>query len=186
MNFQGLAWAKTHQLTALVSRLRSQGTLDRLKWVRLQQWSEALWASPQIVAVTTKKRGMLRKSFHDRCLLTLASARGRKERRKRYRGKKKKKKKWDPLGCSLIALFQCCMFCLLSDWVKWLFLLAYLRVALQQPDTSSDSVLYLNLLDPFTSSPVVMQTASVPMLSQIRVFCGQNNLPFSSGRSLPF
>lgn len=126
---------------------------------------------------------MLRKSFHDRCLLTLASARGRKERRKRYRGKKKK---CDPLGCSLIALFQCCMFCLLSDWVKWLFLLAYLRVALQQPVTSSDSVLYLNLLDPFTSSPVVMQTASVPMVSQIRVFCGQNNLPFSSGRFLPF
>lgn len=45
---------------------------------------------------------------------------------------------------------------------------------------------YLNLLDPFTYSPVVMQTASVPMVSQICVFCGQNNLPFSSGRSLPF
>lgn len=45
----------------------------------------------------------------------------------------------------------------------------YLRVALQQPDNSSDLVPYLNLLDPFTFSPAVMQTASVPMVSQICV-----------------
>lgn len=88
--------------------------------------------------------------------------------------------KSEPLGCSLIALFQCCMFCLLSDWVKWLFLLEYLRVALQLPDNSSDSVPNLNLLDPFTSSPVVMQAALVPVVSQICVSVATIFLPVSS------
>lgn len=105
-------------------------------------------------------------------------------------GKKGRKdivgKKYEALGCSLIALFHCCMFCLLSEWVKWLFLLVYLRVALQQPDNSSDLVPYLNLLDPFTSSPVVMQTASVPMVSQICVSVAKIICLFSSRVLLSF
>lgn len=61
-----------------------------------------------------------------------------------------------------------------------MFLLEYLRVALQLPDNSSDSVPYLNLLVTFTSSPVVMQAASVPVVSQICVYVATIFLPVSS------
>lgn len=41
----GISLSQTCQLTAIVPLLQSQGTLDRLNWVRLQQQSEG--ASPQ-------------------------------------------------------------------------------------------------------------------------------------------
>lgn len=56
----GISRSQTHQLTAIVATLQSQGTLDRINWVRLRQQSEGLWASPQ-KSVCEKQNGAVEK-----------------------------------------------------------------------------------------------------------------------------
>ena len=73
----------------------------------------------------------------------------------------------------------CFVFYQTGFLVKRLFLLAYLRVVLQQPDNSSDEIPYLNLLGAFTSSLLVTAPPCSSGWSDL-CFRGQNNQRFSS------
>lgn len=159
----GFSQSQTHQFTALLPPCplslfpslsfcpRSPVSVDRIKWVILQsEGSEFLyklwlWQHRHAEKVFTVS------------IYWLLSPRGKKKR-KRYC----LMATCDLLGCLLICPCYCCMFGLLSDWLKWLFLLDCLRVPLQ-PDNSSQSVPYLNSLHLFTTGLLGLQAAYVPV-----------------------
>lgn len=73
----------------------------------------------------------------------------------------------DLLGCLLIGPCYCCMFGLLSDWLKWLFLLDCLRVVLQ-PDNSSDSA---SILIDCIYLPLAWLICRLRMSQRVRQIC---------------
>lgn len=105
-----------------------------------------------------------RKSFHDHCLLPLAG--GKKRRKDRRSGIK-----CDLLGCSLIALFGCSMFCLLSDGVpsKTVVPISLPAGCFSSWTIHPLSFPSLNLLDPFTAG-------LFPNCWSDLCLCGQSNL----------